>query len=138
MCELQHLQNVARDAGCGVDDDEIEGQARLFDRRVQPIALQRSQRRQRLNARRGRQDTEAARPIDEDVLEPFRARQEMADMRIRRQAEHDVDVAEREIAVDDGYAVAEPGQRDRDVDCQAGLADAALAAGDREHHRSLR
>ena len=51
-------------------------------------------------------------------------------MKLGRQAEQHVDVAEPEVGVDHADAMAEARQRGGEVDGDVGLADAAFAAGD--------
>src|SRR5262245_15522017 len=53
----------------------------------------------------------------------------MANVRLRRQTEHDVDVAEAEVAIDDGDAMAQAAQRHRHVDREVRLAHSTFAAG---------
>src|SRR5262245_24955940 len=49
---------------------------------------------------------------------------------LRRKAEHHIDVAEREVGVDESDLMPEARQPHGEIHRQAGLADAALAAGD--------
>src|SRR5687768_11786993 len=62
----------------------------------------------------------------------------MADVRRRCEAEQHVDVAETEIGIKDPDTVAEARERNRQVHDDVRLADAALAAGDRDHRRAAR
>src|SRR4029077_4466187 len=118
--------------GGRVDQQKVEAGARAADDGLQPLPLLRGQRGQRLNAGAGRNDADVERAVDDDVLELLFTRQEVSQVQRRRQAEHDVDVAKAEVRVQNPHAVAEPGERRRQVDDDVGFADAALAAGNRD------
>jgi hypothetical protein len=51
------------------------------------------------------------------------------------QAEHGVQVGGTEVGIDQGDAVTEPGEREREIDRDHALANAALAAADRDDPR---
>src|SRR6185369_4909309 len=58
-----------------------------------------------------------------------------ADMRAWRHAQHHVDIAQRKVGVEYAHAVPQTGERRREVDGDARLAHAALAAGN-DHPRT--
>ena len=128
--EQQQLDDVVGDAGGGVDEQEVETGADAPDDRVEPLPLLRVQRGQRADAAAGRNDPDAERALDRDLVERLLAGQHVAEVMRRREAEQHVDVAEAEVGVEDADAMAEARQRHGQVDDDVGLADAALAAGD--------
>ena len=80
----------------------------------------------------------AARAFHQDRLDRQRAVEEILERVPRRQAHHDVDVRQARVRIDDAHPLASQRQRHRDIGRDAGLADAALAAGDRDHARAVR
>ena len=133
---LRELHHAVRDAGGRVDDQRIDAGAQGAERLHQAEVTRRGQVRELGDARSARHDLNAMRRFENDFFQRALARQHVRHRVTRRQAEEHVDVREAEIAVEQHDAAARRRQRRREVHRHAGLADAALAAGDRDHlHR---
>jgi hypothetical protein len=126
--QAHDVEHVIGDAGRRVEEQEVEISAGFLEGRDQPRPLLIVERRERPHAAAGRDDADARRSRQRDLADAAVAGEHRTEVLFRRQAEHDVDVAEAEVGVENADAVSEPGHRHGEIDGEAGLAHAALAA----------
>ncbi|MNP25511.1 hypothetical protein D3C76_1183220 [compost metagenome] len=80
-----------------------------------------------------RDDADAARPLQQHVAQVALAIDHIGQGALGGEAEQDVAVGQAEVGVEQHDAATEIGQGQRKVHRHIGLADAALAAGHRDH-----
>ena len=122
------------DDGRGVDDDHVVDAAQQRHRLVEVAD---GDHLRHLDARRREQDVDPGRVAPQHVLEvrlldPVRRQVEQR-RRVDRHLEQRPQVAELEAAVDEDGARAELAERDREVEREGRLADAALGREHRDH-----
>jgi hypothetical protein len=136
--EQEQVNDVVGDPRGRIHEQEVEVGADRPNRRLELLPLPGIEVGQRAHPRSSRDDAHAAGALDRDLVERAFAAQVVPQVIGGRQAEHDVDVSEAEVGVEDPDTVAEPRQRSREVDDDVRLADAALAAGDGDDRAARR
>ena len=125
--------DVFRDAGLGVDEDEVEIVVHPVQGLEQLQLLLRVEPGEALHPGPGRQDADALRPLDQDRLQALLAAEEMVEVVVRRQPEDHVDVRQAQVGVEDEHPLAHAAEQHRQVGDHRGLAHPALAARHRQH-----
>ncbi|OPZ60564.1 MAG: hypothetical protein BWY87_00390 [Deltaproteobacteria bacterium ADurb.Bin510] len=129
------VHDIAADAGAGIHEQVIDVVVEIVEGIDQGQLLLGAQLREFLNARGRGDDADAGRAADHDLLQAALAVEHVLDVVARSASQHDVDVGETQVGVQDQDLLADRGQDDGGVDHEAGLAHAALAGGYRDHLR---
>ena len=95
-------------AGGRVDEQEVAARGRARERRGQPRPLRRGQRRQLAHAVCRRNHVDAERARHRDLVERAIAVEHVTQVGRRREPQAHVDIAEREVSIEERHAAAHP------------------------------
>ena len=131
-------QHHVGDARAGVEQHLVEARAHLGDDVEQLVAYFGRHARVLHQARSGQQHREATGRRLHRFVERGTAGEHVVQRDPGGQVQHHVEVGQAQVGIEHQHALAGTGQRGGQVGGHEGLADAALAAGDRRDARAVR
>ena len=131
------VEHHVGDARAGVDQHPVVVRAHRVDQSRELLAHRRRQPRVLDQAGAGQQHLEVAGRGQKRLVERALPGEDIMQRAPGLQVQHHVEVGQTEVGIDHQHPLAPAGQRGGEIGGQHRLADAALAAGDREDTRTL-
>jgi hypothetical protein len=128
--QRHRVENDVRDPGARIEQDAVEARHHLAHDFDELLAHLGRQARVFDHPRAGQQDREAARCLEDGLVQGALAGEDVVQRDLGKQVQHDVEVGQAQVGVEHQHLLALARERRGQVGRQEGLADAALAARD--------